>query len=235
MRFNDQYRLDALRKVQAFLDERVGQIGTIKDSEGKQLLDATIAQFEKHGIDQSTSRLEIDGHGNVKQALEEELRKEHLLPIASFARAKLRGVPDYATLTRSTSRLRGPALVRAARAVGSTAKPYAEALVRAGFPEDTLAQLSAAADRLEQTIDGRANLKVRRVTATTGISEATKQGSEAVKMLSAVIERQFAKDKTFLAAWKSAKRVVAKPGFARGSATASVASSTVAPAGEPEK
>jgi hypothetical protein len=224
VRLNAQYHLNAFRKVQAFLDENVAKIGAIKDSEGMQLLAAAVARFEKHGIDQSTSRLEIDGHANLKQALEAELRKEHLLPIASFARAKLRGVPDYATLTRSTIRLHGPALVRAARAVASAAQPYAEALVKGGFPVDTLAQLSAAADKLEGAIDGRANLKVRRVSATTGIGEATKQGNEAVRLLSAVIERQFAKDKTFLSAWKSAKRVVAKPGFPRGSAAASVAS-----------
>jgi len=69
------------------------------------------------------------------------------------------------------------------------------------------------------------------VKATSGISEATKQGREAVKMLSAVIERQFAKDKTFLAAWKSAKRVVAKPGFPRGTAAASVATPAAPAAG----
>ena len=231
MRLNDQYYLNAFRKVQALLDENVAQIGAIKDSEGKQLLDATIAQFEKHGLDQSTSELEIGGHASRKQALELELKKEHLLPIASFARARLRGMPDYATLTRSTLQMKGPALVRAARAVAAAAKPYAEALTKGGFPADTLAQLSAAADRLEATIDGRANLKVSRVKATSGIAEATKQGREAVKMLSAVIERQFAKDKTFLAAWKSAKRVVAKPGFPRGSAAASVASSAAPAAG----
>jgi hypothetical protein len=160
--------------------------------------------------------------------LEVELRKEHLLPIASFARAKLRGTPDYATLTRSTIRLKGPALVRAARAVAAAGQPYADALTSGGFPADTLAQLVAAADKLEATIDGKGKLRVRRSGATTGISEATKRGWEAVKVLSAVIERQFAKDKTFLSAWKSAKRVVAKPGFPRGSAAASVASA-VAP------
>ena len=225
MKLVNEYHLTAFRKVQAFLDENVALIGAIKDSEGKQLLDATIARFEQHGLDQSTSRLEIDGHASLKQALELELKKVHLLPIASFARARLRGLPDYATLTRSTTAMKGPALVRAARSVAVAAKPYADALTKAGFPADTLAQLTAAADKLEETIDGRANLKVRRVSATTGISEATKQGREAVKMLSAVIERQFAKDKTFLAAWKSAKRVVAKPGFPRGTAAASVASS----------
>lgn len=52
-------------------------------------------------------------------------------------------------------------------------------------------------------------------------------GYEAVKMLSAVIDRQFAKDKTFLASWRSAKRVVAKPGVVRGGAAAVPAGTSV--------
>lgn len=230
MRTNNQYALNAFRQVRDFLDKNEAQLGALKESDGRKLLDTTIAQLEKHGLDQSSSRLEIDGHLSLQRSLELDLKKEHVLPIASFARAKLRGVPDYATLTRSSIVLKGPALVRAARAMATAAQPYAEQLTRGGFPADAIAQLNAAADKLEATIDGRASLKVRRVGATSGITEETKRGNEALKMLSAVIERQFAKDKTFLSAWKSAKRVVAKPGLPRGSAAASTASSA-APTG----
>jgi hypothetical protein len=231
VRRNDQYYLTAFRLVQAFLDENASRIGDIMNADGKKVLDATIEQFEKYGMDQSTSVLEIGGQASAKKSLEMELKKEHLLPIASFARAKLRGLPDYATLTRSTIRLKGPALVRAARTVAVAGQPYADALTKGGFPADTLTQLAAIADKLEAIIVGKGKLKVRRSSATTGISEATKQGKEAVQELSAVIEKQFAKDKTFLSAWKSAKRVFAKPGIPRGSATAPVASPAAPTAG----
>lgn len=52
--------------------------------------------------------------------------------------------------------------------------------------------------------------------STEAIASEKKRGTEAVRTLSAVIERQFAKDRPFLAAWRSAKRVVAKPGLPRG-------------------
>lgn len=61
----------------------------------------------------------------------------------------------------------------------------------------------------------RANTKVHRVGATKGSSEQALRGREAVTMLNAVISKQFARDKTFLAAWLAAQRVVAKPGVAR--------------------
>lgn len=223
MRTTNQYALNAFRRVQAFLDENAGQVGALADSEGRELLNASVAQLEAHAMDQSGSVLGIDGHSNVQRSLERDLRKEHMQPIADFARAKLRGVPDFAALTRSSVRLKGHTLVRAARAMATAAAPHADAFTRNAFPADTIAQLGAAADTMEATIDGRANLKVRRAGATKGISEQTKQAHEAVKMLSAVIDRQFAKDSTFLAAWRSAKRVVAKPGVARGSAVGAVA------------
>lgn len=216
MRANDQYYLSSFKRVQAFLNENAAQMGAIKASKGGKQLDEVVGQLEKHGIAQSSARLEIGGHANLQQSLEMALKKEHLLPIASFARANLRGVPDYATLTRSVIKLRGPALVRAARAVAVAAQPYVAALEEGGFPADTLTALSAAAGKVEETIEARASLKVRRAGSTSGISEETKRGVEAVRSLSAVVERQFAKDKAFLAAWRSAKRVVAKPGVPRG-------------------
>jgi len=225
MRTNDQYYLSAFKRVRAFLDENAERVGTIKASKGVRQLDEVVGQLEKHGVEQLTARLEIGGNSNLQQALEVELKKEHLLPIASFARANLRGVPDYATLTKSVIKLKGPALVRAAQAMGKAAQPYAADLEEAGFPKDTLAALSAAADKLEATIAGKASLKGRKAESTTGISEETKRGIAAVRSLSAVVQRQFAKDKPFLSSWRLAKRVVAKPGVPRGAGVASVQSS----------
>jgi hypothetical protein len=227
MRTNYQYYMSSFKRVQAFLNENAAQVGAIKASKSGKVLDEVIGQLEQHGVAQSTARLEIGGRANLQQSLEAALKKEHLLPIASFARANLRGVPDYATLTRSVIKLRGPALVRAARAVAAAAQPYVAALEEDGFPFDTLASLSAAADKVEGTLEAKASLKVRRGGSTAAISEETKRGVAAVRSLSAVVERQFAKDKSFLSSWRLAKRVVTKPGIPRGT----VASSPAAAAG----
>lgn len=61
----------------------------------------------------------------------------------------------------------------------------------------------------------RAATKVRRVRATKGIVEALLQGREAVAVLQAVVKSQLGGDPTFLAGWRAARRVVAKPGTAR--------------------
>jgi hypothetical protein len=236
MKITHQYELNAFRRVQDFLDHNGVKIGALVDSEGRKLLDASVAQIEAHGVDQASWQLEINGHVSLQKSLEAEIRKQHMQPIADYSRARLRGVPDGAALTRSTMNLRGHALVRAARAMAAAAAPHADAFTRNGFPADTIAQLNAAADKLEATIDGRANLRVRRAGATKGIAEQAKQAHEAVKMLNAVVGRYFAKDKTFLAAWRSAKRIAAKPGISRGSAVAADSTDAAVPAiGKPEE
>jgi hypothetical protein len=216
-----QYALNAFRQVQTFVDQNAAKLGNVNESEGRKLLDGVVSRIEAFGLEQSSAVLEMDGHSSRRKSLEFDLQFEHMKPIADYARAKLRGVPDYASLTRRTALLKGHALVSAARAMASAAQPYADALTRNAFPADALRQLVEAADKLEASIERRVNLKVRRVGATEGINEEAKRGKEAVKMLGAVIERQFAKDKTFLASWRVAKRVAVKPGVPRGSGVVS--------------
>jgi hypothetical protein len=217
MRQQQQSQLDSFRRVQSFLDLHADTVGSLKDSAARAQLDGAVAQLTAHGNDQSTSDLVMKGQVNREKSLVTDLKTQHMQPIATFARAKLRGVPDFAAFTKPLSRLRGTALVRAARAMATAAAPYSTTLTTGGFPADTIAQLTAAADVLDGAITDRANTKVGRVGATKGISQQVLLGREAISMLNAVIGRQFASDKTFLAGWRAAHRVVAKPGAVAGS------------------
>ena len=229
MKSNDQYSLTAFRQVQSFLNENAAKVGILADCEGRHLLDDAVAQIEAYGLGQSSAILEIQGSINLQKSLEADLRSEHMNPIVEYAKAKLNGVPDFAALTRSPSHLKAHALVRAARAMAAAAQPYADALTRNKFPADALEQLNKAADAVEASISNRGNLKVQRIGATEGITEHVKRGNEAVKMIGAVIVRQFRKDQAFMAAWRSAKRPATKPGFARGTGP-TTAPATPAPA-----
>lgn len=65
----------------------------------------------------------------------------------------------------------------------------------------------AFATALETAITGRATAKVRRVGSAKCIREELVKGRDAVRMLHAVVSKQFVGDKTFLAAWTAAHRV----------------------------
>jgi hypothetical protein len=231
MKQHQQRQLDALRRVQDFLDSHADVVGALRESEGRKQLDAAATRLATLDNDQGTAGLELAGQASRAKALTADLRASHMQPIARFARARLRGTPDFAALTRSASRLQGKPLVRAARAMATAAAPHADALTRGGFPADTIAQLAAAADALGESLVERANTRVRRVGATKGIEADLLSGREAVAMLHAVIGKQFAGDATFLAEWRAARRVVGKPGAVRAIAGASASpASSRAPA-----
>jgi hypothetical protein len=235
MNQKQQRKIDSLLRVRDFLDANADAVGALKDSEGRKQLDEAVQTLETHDGDQASTDLAMAGQISRQRTLVIELRASHMQPIASFARAKLRGVPDFAALVKSGVNLHPKQLVRAARAMATAAAPQADTLTRAGFPADTVAQLGAAASALENAITERANAKVRRVGSTKGIHEELLKGREAVAMLNAVVSKQFVGDKTFLAAWRAAHRVTAKPGTSRVPTSVSVSApaAVVAPSTTP--
>jgi hypothetical protein len=222
MRTQQQYRLDSFYRVQAFLDTNAGVVGPLGSSEARRQLDVAVTQLKAHLDDQGTTTLEMAGQLGRQRMLITDLKIRHMRPIAVFARAKLRGVPDFAALSRPLVSQSPKQLVQLARAMATAAVPYVAALTAGGFPSDAIAQLGAAADAVQRAMSDRANSGVLRAGATKGVAEQLTLGREAVQMLNAVIGRAFAGNAAFLAAWHSARRVVAKSGVARGGSGASV-------------
>src|ERR1043166_4441803 len=134
MRLHQQHEQEALRRVQAFLDTHDSVVGPLKDSEARKQLDDAVARLAAHTLDQGTANLEAAGQTNRKRQLAVVLKSEHMQPIATFARARLKGVPDVAALTQPTGDLHGNKLVSAARAMATAALPHADVLTRGGFP-----------------------------------------------------------------------------------------------------
>lgn len=219
MKQQQQRTVDSLTRVEGFLDANAATVGALGNSAGRVQLSTSVTTVAAFDNTQGSADLRMAGQKNRERSLAIELRTAHMQPIATFARSQLRGVPDFAALTRSTAQLNRAKLVRAARAMATAAAPYVDALVRGGFPADTLTQLSNSADALEGALADRANTKVGRVSATKGIELQLQAGREAVTMLHAVISKQFAGDPVFLAGWNSARRITAKSGGQRAAAS----------------
>jgi hypothetical protein len=229
MKQHEQRRIDALRRAKDFLDANTGVIGALAGSAGKRQLDDAVAQLATLGNTQGAANLQIAGHLSRQKALVLALKTQHMQPIAIYARARLRGVPDYAALTRSAPHLHLKQLVRAARAMATAAAPHIDELVSGGFTPDAVTRLATAADAVEQAQLDRANTKVRRIGATKGIEAELVAGREALAMLHAVIRSQLADNPTFLAAWDAARRVTLKLGPARTPAITGVAPGVATP------
>jgi hypothetical protein len=222
MNQNQQRQLDAFRRAQNFLDSHAGEVAVLKNCEGRKQLDDAVAQIGASNTEQGTSIRQMDGLLSRQHALVSELRSRHMQPIATFARARLHGVPDFAALTRSTLRLQPKPLVHAAHAMATAAAPHADILAQGGFP-DCIAKLNAAADAVTAAMEDRANTRVTKVRASKELHDQVQRGVKALTMLHAVVNNVFGHDATFMAGWKSARRVGLKIGAVHGSRTSLVA------------
>jgi hypothetical protein len=220
MRLDQQRKLDSLSRVQGFKTSHADVLGVLTDSPASKQLDAALAATIAHVNAQASADRALAGQMASQKAISKDLITKHMQPITKFARAKLRGLPEVTALTNPGRSGSPNPLLRAARSMATTAATYQSQLVEAGFPADTVAQLTTAADSLDAVMTQRSTAKNTRVTSTTGIKETLSAGREAVKLLGAAIHRQFSSDATFLAGWRTASRVTANP----------VRATTVAPA-----
>jgi len=229
MEKQQQYGLDALIRVQAFLDSNGVALGALVNTPARAQLNAAVSHATSNRAQQDSASLDATGQLSQQRQAVTVLRQAHMQPIAKFARANLTGVPDFAKLTKTGNGLRGAALVAAARAMATAAAPYAARLTEAQFPSDALQELAAAADAVETAISDRSGSKVVRIAATAGIKQALSEGRQAVEMLDPVVTKMLAGNDGLLAGWRAAKRIVAKPGVIRPSSGVTPSPAPVTP------
>ena len=215
MRQDQQRKLDSLYRVQDFMSTHADLLGTLRDAEARKQVDHAVAGIRDHITAQGSADRVLVGQNSRKQALARELVKTHMAPIAKFARANLRGVPDFSTLRKSGNVNKPKALIGNAFSMAKAATPYVNAMTAEGFPPDTIEQLTGAAETLDLATIERDNTKHRRVESTKNIAKLVRLGRDGVKKIDAVVSKHFVSDEAILAAWTSASRVYGKSGSVR--------------------
>ena len=155
MNKHQQYRGEALRREQQFLDAHPDVFGAVNASDPKQQLDTALAKLDSAVDFQLARGREAKGEKNHQDVLERDLRDHHMIPVTQFALGKLAGTPNIKALTPTASKLKGARLADTARAMAVAAVPYAALYTAAGFPADFPPQLTAAADAVQASIDAR--------------------------------------------------------------------------------
>jgi hypothetical protein len=197
MNTQQRYSSATLRRVQQFLDSHADVVGSINQSAMRQELDAAYAD----------TIAMVNEQGTRMRAGRGERSNLHLTPIVKFARAGLRGVPNFGALTPNVQRLDGDGLVKAANALLTAAEPYAAAFTEAHFPEDFIAQARLATNALQTSMEVRSHEVVRRVGATKQINESVKRGRSAIAKLDAALSRLRIGNPRLEAEWQAAKRI----------------------------
>jgi hypothetical protein len=215
MKQEQQRKLDSLIRVQDFLARNHDLVGGDAMAAVVNQVDDAVSQVRQHITAQVSTGLVVSGQTGRVRGMAKNLVRTHLGPIAKFARASLKGVPEYATLATPAREASPKRLVSHAYAVAEAAKPYISAMTAAGFPADTIDHLVAATNELNETIVKREPLAAGRVQSTEAIVKLIELGRDGVRKIDAVLAKRLASDAPALAAWKSASRVQFKVGSVR--------------------
>ena len=210
----------SLRQVQQFLTEHADAVPSAVASSAKQELDTAVAAQDQAAIEQGSLTRGVRGEVQRRLQLERILLRKYVTPLAKFARASLRGVPEFAALTPSSRALFRERLVRTAQAMAAAADQHADRLREAEFPADFLEQLRAAAMEVQHSFDAGIAGRVRRTGVTKEIRTALADGRRKVATLDALMGHAILGNESLEREWRAAKRVRKTGTAARESASA---------------
>jgi hypothetical protein len=213
----------SLRQVQQFLVEHGVAVPSAVASAAKKELDTAVAALDQAAIEQGGLTRTVRGEVRRRTQLERTLLRKYLTPLAKFARASLRGVPEIAALTPSAGALARERLVRTAQSMAAAADVHVDRLREAEFPADFLDQMRAAAAAVQRAFDAGITGRVRRTGVTKEIRAALADGRRAVATLDALVGHAIVGNEPLEREWRAAKRV------RRPNAAASIEASVEAP------
>jgi len=230
MRADDKRVSQSFRGAEGWIDvhptlvppEAAGQVQALKG------VNQRLAQY---AIDQEHQDRARSGGTVIVHQLRRELRRDHLVPIASMARSVVTITPELEVALRVPRQTADDEKVLAsANAIAKIGEAHKDVLVQHGLPANFLDELQTVAAALKAALDARRQAQSVRVGATKAIAEELKNGRLVVQSLDIVITRALRGQPGPLAEWKNAKRATVKPVHP---AAAPAAAATSAPAAAP--
>ena len=174
-------------------------------------LGTVLASLDEAMVKQDTHLRSAKGATAEAKLLRREDITDHMRLIAKAARV---AIPD---VVKMTAELQLPkrdidieGLRAAAGAMAAAAERYQDALVTAGLPADTIAQLRSVAAQYKAAIDKRGQLVAQRRGATESVDEQLRRARELVDAISVIVTRALRTDPATLAEWRQLKRVTVK-------------------------
>jgi len=206
MRSTQVHLSQSNRRVQTFLVDNANAVAQANASDARRQLDKAIADFDSASAEQGTLHRDVRGEVQRRRQLEQHLVARLMTPLAKVARALMKGTPEFAALTPSARSLSRERLVLAARSMADAAEKHVKEL-EAQFPAGFIAQLRAAADAVQASLDARAAMQVSRTGATKTIAVAARDGRKAVAALDGIVGHLIAGNERLEREWRAAKRV----------------------------
>lgn len=222
MKHRENAVFEAAVRAQSFLADLVAILAEEYQTDLarlRQRLDEVVARLGGCGVEQDAGHRGMLGETARQRELRLDLVKEWLKPIAVIARRKLRHLPEFSALELPKSVV-GPAFIASARAMVAAAASHRETLVAYGMPENYEEEIGKAIDELVASHSNREHNRGRRVGATKGLEEETKEARTVLAVLDARMRRWLRGNEPLQRGWEGARRIRRRPGPVSGAAPA---------------
>ena len=223
-------RLEALRRMQGFMDANASLLPTVSGAPARALLDTAVIAMLQYAVAQSQAQTELTSRTKVKATLREDLRMNHMQPIAAIAKkepATLGAMQDLKLPGKGT---KDALLVSRGYAMAAAVATVSQTFIDQHLPADFIAQLQASVKAVDDLVQARnAALNALR-SATQGVKFQFGITHTEVGVLSALVVKALKGRTDLITAWRTAKRVTAKPGVVDGTGTATPVVPAPAPA-----
>jgi hypothetical protein len=198
--------VEALDRVEDFLEKNAGLMSTIVSSVTQQNFSASRARMEEHLTAQNEHTRGITATVASKETLRRKLVRKHMRPIAIIARAQLPEVQELGALMVPRGNQRDTQLVTTALGMARAAKVHEAVFLAAGFAPDFIAQLVAAAESLKGGISEKGQTTALRIGATAGLEQEARVARTNLRLIDALV-RASVTDPVLLAEWRAVRRV----------------------------
>lgn len=192
--------LEALNDIQQFLDANAKHVGPGLDVLRRRL-DNTVAGISSLSAAQEEAIRAALAETQNMRTLREQLRDEHMRPIAEIARQRLADESNPRLLALRTANAGACQLAVSARVMAAAAIQHVETLTEYGLREDFVERLLLAADALAQAAEARRRANNRRSGATAALTEREREGRGIIQLLDALVRPRLRGYTVLLARW----------------------------------
>lgn len=212
MRHTEDAVLEALQRAGPFLDENAALLTGVDLTAARQRLDAVVASFTTHAVDQDVGVRGSKGETAKQHQLRVKLRQEQMEPIALIARRNLRNTPEFAALQMPKPTVKGQAFLASASGMADAATIHHDTFVVHGLPTTFLDDLKTAIGKLAASLTDREKSRTRRAGATKGLAVEEQNGRIVLSVLDALMQQALVNNPSLLRAWQTARLIRRRTG-----------------------
>ena len=155
MTFSQKAELDALHRMQVFLQQNTDALRPVIQSPSHTALGQAVTTLEAQAGAQHAAQVYATSQTAQKEVLREDLRLHHMQPIAAIAGANLAGTPQITKLKLGPKRLDDVRLVAAADGMAQAAALYTQVFLDYKLAATFLADLQAATAAVQTSLATR--------------------------------------------------------------------------------